>query len=53
MDDETAELNSTDDYEFVMVHGILDEGSSAHVMDKLEAPGYKVGRKQPTDENRC
>ena len=25
-----------------MVEGILDSGSVAHVMDKVEAPGYKV-----------
>ena len=42
LDDETEDLCTTDDYEFVMVEGILDSGSVAHVMDKVEAPRYKV-----------
>ena len=42
LDDETEDLCTTDDYECVMVEGILDSGSVAHVMDKVEAPRYKV-----------
>ena len=42
LDDETEDLCTTDDYECVMVEGILDSGSVAHVVDKAEAPGRKV-----------
>ncbi len=42
LDDEQDDLCTTEDYEYVMVEGILDSGSVAHVMDKHEAPGYKV-----------
>ena len=42
LDEETEDLCTTDDYECVMVEGILDSGSVTHVIDKVEAPGYKV-----------
>ena len=53
MDGESDASNTTGDFEFVMVHGISDERSAAHTMEKLEAPGYKVRRQQRIDENRC
>ena len=42
LDDETEDLCTTDDYQCVMVEGNFDSGSAAHVVDKVEAPGYKV-----------
>ena len=42
LDDERDDLCTAEDYEYVMVEGILDSGSVAHVMDKHEAPGYRV-----------
>jgi hypothetical protein len=48
--EEPDEICATDEYDYVMLEGILDSGSVTHVMAPEDAPGYEV--KESTGSRR-